>query len=42
MAQSKGRDGVFAQYRLRVASVIRDYGMDKRDQAPADSVTVHG
>lgn len=36
--QAKGRAGVFANYRLRVAGVIRDYGMsDSREQAPADS-----
>lgn len=36
--QAKGRAGVFAKYRLRVASVIRDYEMnDRREQAPADS-----
>jgi hypothetical protein len=27
---------VFADYRLRVASVIRDYGLHDRVQAPAD------
>jgi heme-degrading monooxygenase HmoA len=40
-AQAKGRAGIFADYRLRVASVIRDYGMFERDQAPADSRTIH-
>lgn len=40
-AQARGRGGVFASYRLRVASVIRDYGMDDRDQAPVDSRAVH-
>ena len=33
-AQLKGRGGVFAEYRLRVASVVRDYGMFEREQAP--------
>ena len=33
-AQIKGRGGVFADYRLRVASVIRDYGMFERAEAP--------
>jgi heme-degrading monooxygenase HmoA len=33
-AQSRGRGGVFADYRLRVAGVIRDYGMTERAQAP--------
>jgi len=40
-AQAKGRGGVFADYRLRVASVARDYGMKERDQAPRDSRAVH-
>ena len=40
-AQAKGRDGIFATYRLRIAGVIRDYGMGDRDQAPADSRTAH-
>jgi len=35
--QSKGRSGVFTDYRLRVAHVIRDYGMADRAQAPEDS-----
>ena len=33
-AQSAGRAGVFDDYRLRVAAVLRDYGMFERDQAP--------
>ena len=41
-AQHAGRGGVFADYRLRVASVVRDYGMSERDQAPADSRAVNG
>ena len=36
-AQRQGRGGVFAGYRLRVAAVLRDYGLHERDQAPADS-----
>ena len=40
--QARGRAGIFADYRLRVAGVIRDYGMDARDQAPEDSRGVHG
>lgn len=40
-AQAAGRDHVFARYRLRVASVLRDYGMDERATAPADSRAVH-
>lgn len=41
-AQSKGRGGIFDNYRLRIASVIRDYGMLERDEAPADSRASHG
>ena len=41
-AQSAGRAGAFKDYRLRVAEVIRDYGMQQRDEAPADSCTIHG
>ena len=40
-AQRAGRDGIFSNYRLRVASVIRDYGMHDRAAAPADSRAVH-
>ena len=40
-AQRQGRDGIFADYRLRVAGVIRDYGMFERDAAPGDSEAVH-
>ena len=39
--QAKGRGGVFADYRLRVAHVLRDYGMTKRHAAPADSRRYH-
>ena|SRR2546428_11854183 len=41
-AQAKGRAGIFKSYRLRIASVVRDYTRDERAQAPADSVKVHG
>src|ERR1700755_2347148 len=40
-AQAKGRGGVFADYRLRVASVLRDYGMKERAEAPAHSRDRH-
>jgi heme-degrading monooxygenase HmoA len=40
-AQARGRSGVFADYRLRVAGVIRDYGMSERKQAPQDSRSAH-
>jgi heme-degrading monooxygenase HmoA len=41
-AQAKGRGEVFADYRLRIAGVIRDYGMADRAQAPRDSRSAHG
>lgn len=41
MAQARGRNGVFADYRLRVAGVIRDYGLSEREQAPPDSRSIH-
>ena len=37
IAQHRGRNGIFADYRLRICATIRDYGMNDRDQAPADS-----
>src|SRR6185369_68763 len=33
--QAAGRGGVFSNYRLRVAAVMRDYGLRERDEAPA-------
>src|SRR5512134_2295843 len=41
-AQAKGRGGIFSGYRLRIASVVRDYTLEDRAQAPKDSVQVHG
>jgi heme-degrading monooxygenase HmoA len=40
-AQARGRAAVLADYRLRVAAVLRDYGMADRHEAPADSRAVH-
>lgn len=40
-AQEAGRHRLFADYRLRIAHVLRDYGMDEREQAPADSRAVN-
>lgn len=40
-AQRIGRKEAFAAYRLRVASVLRDYGKDSRKEAPGDSRAVH-
>src|SRR5262245_58971561 len=42
VAQAKGRSEIFANYRLRVASVARDYGMNEREQVPGDSRKIHG
>lgn len=41
-AQKTGRSGVFENYRLRIAQVVRDYGIDERTEAPADSRAIHG
>lgn len=41
-AQQAGRGGVFADYRLLVAHVQRDYGLQEREEAPEDSRAVHG
>jgi len=41
-AQKAGRTAFFENYRLRVVSVMRDYGMFDRAQAPADSLAEHG
>src|SRR4051812_10419047 len=40
-AQEQGRHSIFKDYRLRVASVSRDYGMNNRAEAPADSKQIH-
>jgi heme-degrading monooxygenase HmoA len=41
-AQAAGRAAIFADYRLRVTEVLRDYGMQARAQAPGDSRERHG
>jgi heme-degrading monooxygenase HmoA len=41
IAQGEGRAQIFANYRLRVASVIRDYGLNEREEAPKDSRARH-
>lgn len=41
-AQARGRHDIFADYRLRIASVVRDYGLTDRAQAPEDSRAIHG
>lgn len=40
-AQTAGWASILRHYRLRVATVLRDYGMTDRDQAPSDSRAVH-
>lgn len=42
LAQAKGRGELFRDYHLRIAAVIRDYGMSAREEAPADSRQRHG
>ncbi len=37
-AQAAGRAEIFADYRLRVAEVVRDYGMDSRAEVPSDLI----
>ena len=41
LAQSVGRTKLFKDYRLRIASIVRDYGMTDRAQAPLDSQQIH-
>jgi heme-degrading monooxygenase HmoA len=40
-AQAAGRKHYFNDYRLRVCSVLRDYGMTDREEAPDDSRALH-
>lgn len=40
-AQAAGRSHLFLDYRLRIASVLRDYGLQHREQAPLDSLLAH-
>ncbi len=39
--QARGRAVIFLDYRLRIAGVTRDYGLNDRDQAPMDSQAAH-
>ena len=41
-AQRAGRQAMFRDYRIRIVQVVRDYGLDDREQAPADSRRLHG
>ena len=40
-AQSKGRNEIFRDYHLRIATVVRDYGMSERNETPEDSKEFH-
>ncbi len=40
-AQAKGREYIFKDYHLRIAQVVRDYGIFDRNEAPADSKSSH-
>lgn len=40
-AQAQGRAGIFKDYHLRIAHVVRDYGMHDRREAPVDSREFH-
>jgi heme-degrading monooxygenase HmoA len=42
LAQQAGRQGIFDDYTISVANVTRRYGINDREQAPADSRAVHG
>ncbi|MCW8908876.1 MAG: antibiotic biosynthesis monooxygenase [Sedimenticola sp.] len=41
-AQAQGREQLFRDYRIRVASVLRDYSLNEREEAPDDSRSLHG
>jgi hypothetical protein len=40
-AQTRGRAAIFRDYCLRIAGVVRDYGMRERAEAPEDSQAFH-
>lgn len=40
VAQSKGRDSLFENYRIRVGHIVRDYSPEDRKQAPGDSKAI--
>lgn len=41
LAQVKGRERLFRDYRIRVGSIVRDYTREDRGQAPEDSKAIH-
>ena len=40
-AQKRGRESIFDNYQLRIAHVVRSYGMQNREEAPNDSKLIH-
>lgn len=40
-SQIQGRASIFANYRLRIAAIARDYGITDRAEAPNDSRAIH-
>ncbi|OXB23152.1 antibiotic biosynthesis monooxygenase [Flavobacterium tructae] len=40
-AQARGRKEIFKDYHLRIAAVVRDYGMFDRNETPVDSSDFH-
>ncbi|WP_374173954.1 antibiotic biosynthesis monooxygenase [Flavobacterium tructae] len=40
-AQARGRKEIFKDYHLRIAAVVRDYGMFDREETPTDSSDFH-
>jgi heme-degrading monooxygenase HmoA len=40
-AQKAGRKDILQTYRLRVASVLRDYDKEVRETTPGDSLVIH-
>ena len=40
-AQSKGRNQLFKDYRIRVCNVVRDYTLTARSEAPSDSNDIY-
>lgn len=39
--QAEGINHIFADYRIRVGQIIRDYGINDREEAPKDSNEIH-
>ena len=40
--QAAGMQHIFSDYRIRVGQVVRDYSLNDRETAPADSNEFHG